>query len=96
MNILGYSYQLVENVDSDFIGAFGRKHVKNQIIQIATDLVEQQRVSTVLHEIIEALNYHLELELEHSKIMALEAGLYQVLTENGIDLNPLIKELERR
>ncbi len=96
MNILGYMYQLVEDVDSDFIGAFGRKHAKSQIIQIATDLVEQQRVSTVLHEIIEALNYHLELDLAHNSIMALEAGLYQVLTGNGIDLSPLVKELEER
>jgi len=93
MNILGYSYQLVEEGDADFIGAFGRKHVAKQVIQIAEDMVEQQRVSTVLHEIIEALNYHLELELGHNKVMSLEAGLYQVLTENGVDLNPLVKEL---
>lgn len=95
MNILGYEYQIIEDGDSDFIGAFGRKHAAKQIIQIAKGLVEQQRISTILHEIIEALNYHLELEMEHHKIMALEAGLYQTLTVNGVDLKPLLSHLDK-
>lgn len=95
MNILGYKYRLIEDGNEDFIGASGRGHIARQVIQIAEGLVEQQRVTTVLHEIIEALNYHLELELEHNKIMSLEAGLYQVLSENGVDLSPLVADIER-
>lgn len=40
--------------------------------------------TTFIHEIIEQLNYHLELHLEHSTISQLEAGLYQVLRDNGL------------
>lgn len=75
------------------MGAFGRYHAKIQGIQIAGDLHEEQKVSTVLHEIIEALNYHLELGIEHKTISILEATLYQTLTENGIDLREIAKEI---
>ena len=38
--------------------------------------------STLFHEIIEALNYQLELKLEHHQIQSLEAGLFSILTKN--------------
>ena len=47
----------------------------------------------MLHEIIEAINYHLELEMEHNVRMGLEAALFQVLTANGVDLSPLTKDV---
>ncbi len=40
--------------------------------------------STLIHEIIEQINWHLELKLEHSTISQLEAGLYQVLKDNKL------------
>ena len=93
MIILGYDYQVVEDGNSDMIGASGRCHVDKQVLQIASGLSEQQRQSTVLHEIIEAINYHLELEMEHNVRMGLEAALFQVLTANGVDLSPLTKDV---
>jgi hypothetical protein len=38
--------------------------------------------SVLLHEIIEAINHRLGLELKHSQITALESGLFQVLKDN--------------
>ena len=38
--------------------------------------------STGFHEIIEALNFRLELELEHRQINQLEAGLFQVFCDS--------------
>ena len=38
--------------------------------------------SVLLHEIIEAINYRLELDLTHEKISQLEAGLIQVIRDN--------------
>jgi len=38
--------------------------------------------TTLLHEIIEALSYRLELNLKHSQITALEGGLFQVIKDN--------------
>lgn len=89
MKILGYTYQ-IEIVDSDVMDAMGRFQARRQRLQIASDLVGDERLSTVLHEVLEALNYHLALNLRHATIMALEAGLYQVLADNGVDLNPLL------
>ena len=93
MKILGHEYTLI-SAPNDQLGAYGRHLVREQILQVADDLHQQQMVTTVLHEIIEALNYHLGLDLDHSVIMALEAGLYQSLTDNEVDLSPLIAELQ--
>ncbi len=94
MKIYGYDYELVEDGDVDMIGALGRHHVRRQVLQIAEGMAQQQRESTVLHEILETLNYHNDLSLTNKVIMPLEAGLYQVLTDAGVDLSPLTKELD--
>jgi hypothetical protein len=93
MNILGFNYTVTADVDADTMGAFGRFHSKCLRIQIPSDLCDQQKISAVLHETLEALNYHLGMDLEHKIIDNLEAGLYQVLTENGVDLVPLAKDV---
>ena len=45
---------------------------------------KDQRMSTLLHEIIEALVLLLDMKICHDDIERLEVGLYQVLTENGM------------
>lgn len=94
MKILGYNYRLIEDGDADMIGAFGRFHAAHLVLQIAEGLEQQQRVSSILHEILEALNYHLELGMPHNARMALEASLYQVFVDNNVDLSPLTRELD--
>lgn len=89
LKILGYEYVIEERDDVHVLEAFGKTDVKNQILPIASDLAPQQKTSTILHEVIEALNYHLDLKLKHDIIMRLESGLYQVLTDNGVDLAKL-------
>ena len=42
----------------------------------------QHQKSVLLHEIIEAINYRLELQLEHEKITQLESGLFSVFADN--------------
>ena len=91
MNILGYEYRVVSYETADDSGSYGRFHSKTQKLQIANDLCVEQKISTVLHEILEAVNYHLEIQLTHQNIMSLETALYQVMKENGIDLTPLLK-----
>ncbi len=93
---MGYEYKLVSDSTLDKIGAMGRLISKDQCIQIASDIHEQQKISSVLHEVLEALNYHLELKLDHPTIMSLESVLYQTLTDNGVDLTPLVKEINGR
>lgn len=91
MKILGYNYTIT-NDDADEIGGMGAQCARVQRLKLATNQHPEQKISTLLHEIIEALNYHLQLELPHHAIQALEAGLYQTLTDNGVDLTPLLKE----
>ena len=89
MKVLGYNYTLEYGQDRDRVGACGRVHSSKLYIQVANDMSKEQVVSTVLHEVIEALNFHLELGLGHAAIMGLEAGLFQVCKDNGVDLSPL-------
>ncbi len=89
MKILGYEYK-IEGVNSDMFTQQGRCYGAGQHIQFDARSHAQGQISTILHEIIEALNYHLHLTLEEKQIMGIEAGLFQTLTEAGIDLTPLI------
>jgi hypothetical protein len=95
IKILGYNYTIVEGGASEVIGAFGRFHPKSQTIQLAENLCDEQKLSTLLHEIIEAINYHFEMELDHRIIMSLEAGLYQVMVDNNVDLEPLLEGVRK-
>lgn len=86
LKVLGYEYTIqqgtpLEGIPSD---SFGGCDVTKGIIYCSANVSGNLQESTLLHEILEALNYHLELGLKHPQITALEAGLYQVLKENGI------------
>lgn len=90
LNILGYVYVLDASQSIDDLKVAGRSSPLHQTIVLARELSEQQKQSTLLHEVLELLNHHLGLELRESKILALEAGLYYVLTQNGVELSPLL------
>jgi hypothetical protein len=51
-------------------------------ILLDTDPCESRRDETLIHEILEVLNYHHELSLPHPHITTLSEGLYQVLVDN--------------
>jgi len=55
-----------------------------ELIVINSELPDNVKESTLLHEIIEALNYNYQLELPHATIMTLEATLYQVIKDNKL------------
>jgi hypothetical protein len=82
IDILGYSYHLVVDGDS-YTSTYGTFNSRDQIIRLSRDMHPENAASTLLHEIVEALNYHLRLELEEGDIVRVEAGLFQVLNGNG-------------
>jgi hypothetical protein len=88
LDILGYEYRVCMRRAATCT-APGQCYSLDQTIFVRADLGEQAATSTLLHEIIEAVVYHLSMDLDNSKIMPLEAGLYQALTRNGVDLSPL-------
>ncbi len=53
-------------------------------ITLDENFAESHVAETFLHEILEGLNYHLELELKHAKLNALSEGLFQVLRDNKL------------
>ena len=96
MNILGIecpvllcSDEEMERVAGAFQGTYPRMRIRET-------LDKQTRESTTLHEVLEAIDWRLDLKLKHETIMRLEAGLYQVLTQNGVDLSPLLAHAKRK
>lgn len=89
IKVLGYTYLVHTDKTQNEIGSMGRCGVSTQVIQIASDLNEEAAISTVLHEIIEAINFHLKIDLNEQQISSLEAGLYAVFVDNGVELGPL-------
>lgn len=83
IKILGHEYDvafddlpLKENNQSGyFASASSRIHIDNTQSQ-------SRQQECFLHEVIEAINYHLELKLEHPQISALSEALYCVMKEN--------------
>jgi hypothetical protein len=53
-------------------------------IELDPDSPVTRYEEALLHEVFEALNYHLSLDLNHDKMSALSEGLFQVLADNGL------------
>ncbi|MHB8182620.1 MAG: hypothetical protein ACYDDN_02555 [Candidatus Desulforudaceae bacterium] len=83
LKILGLDYT-VKQIDDNETGQFGTHNGNTQVIRLNINKHPDQIASTLLHEIIEALDTNLELNLTHPQISALEAGLYQVLKDNDL------------
>lgn len=54
-------------------------------INIAPFVPESSQAETLLHEIMEAINYHFELQLEHHALTVLALGVFTVIRENNLD-----------
>ncbi len=57
---------------------------KHQIIWIDTTQHIQEQESSLIHEILEAIDYHYAIKLDHDKLSVLETALYQVFKDNGM------------
>jgi hypothetical protein len=88
VKILGYDYT-VKGVGKVF-RFYGEQNADDLTISYRTDIARQMQESTILHEIIEAINYHGKVGLSERQIMALESGLYGTLTDTGVDLSRLV------
>lgn len=88
IKVLGHDYHVVI-IDSSETDPYGSMNPSTNTIRLNKNKVQSQIDSTLLHEIIEALNHDLELRLEHNQISSLEAGLYQVLKDNKLHFDEL-------
>jgi hypothetical protein len=95
MRILGYDYTLRylplrENGGSD---SAGWVNSAAQVIFVSPEQHQQAQESTVIHEILEAIKLHCEINITHDDLSVLEATLYQVLKDVGMNMSLLTKEL---
>jgi hypothetical protein len=61
----------------------GRHNAALCKIEIDGTSAQNMAGSILIHEILEAINYHMELGLDHPNITRLESGLFQIMKANG-------------
>lgn len=91
INVFGKDYEVrwvdpKPNIDS--IGTFSYPLLR---ITLERGQPIAMAESTMLHELLEAINRELRLRLPHDAIDRLEAGLYSVLRGAGVSLRPLVE-----
>jgi hypothetical protein len=94
INILGYRYTIdLTNKLEDMKGNVGYCNFDKQTLQVANDVAVDTINSTLLHEIFEAINFHLEIGLNEAQIKQFEVGLHQVLKDAGVPIDRLASQL---
>lgn len=83
IRILGLDYEVIgidrNGLEGVQIGQFTSGQLK---IHIDQNLPPAVLAATLLHECIEAANYHLELDLPHNVIQSLDGILTQIARDN--------------
>jgi len=93
LNILGYTYTIdMTKALEEMEGNVGFCDFDNLQLRVANDVPHGVKCSTILHEIIEAVNYHLEIGLKEPQIKQLEVGLFQSLESSDVSLSMLLFE----
>jgi hypothetical protein len=97
MRILAYDYKIVGTTTAIADSTYMGRHDSYELtIYICTGMQKQHRESTMIHEIIEAINWQLKLGLKEKQIIGLESGLYDVFRNTRINMSPLMQELDNK
>jgi hypothetical protein len=81
MDILGYNYTIDNSKPlSEMDGNVGFCNFDQKLIRVANDVDFDVRLSTLLHEVLEAINYHLEVGISEAQIKQLEVGLHTLVS----------------
>ncbi|RPI89569.1 MAG: hypothetical protein EHM40_20470 [Chloroflexi bacterium] len=95
MRIFGYEYAVREDVEINNRGLQGICDSDKHEIVLAVGMSKQQKISVIIHEMVEAVLDHLGIdELEHRWVMVMETVIHMILIVNGVDLSPLLKGLD--
>ena len=82
INILGYNFVISKKYTSHQLGSLGDIDLNKQVIRVAREVCPELKETTILHEIIESLNYIQNMKLSHTNIEKLELGLFSTLKNN--------------
>jgi hypothetical protein len=89
MKILGANYEVKYMTQRDSNDS-GDCDWRFQIIRLQDNYCTEALLETLIHEVIEAINIKLQLELPHPAITSLASSIFAVMNDNGIDLKPLL------
>ena len=85
VKILGHLYKVEIQKDSnsgnDNLGTQWGRHLK---IWLNENQSVEKMEETFMHELIEAVNYHLEMELKHHQISGMSETLFQIFKDNKL------------
>jgi hypothetical protein len=96
MKILGRTYTLRYVKHLSESGLLGQHCGGAHEILIEEGMDADNITSTFFHEVVEAINCILELDLEHKTISAIEAGLASVFLDAKVDMSLLLKQEETK
>lgn len=92
LNILGLKYKIkfannirkekIVNKEDKKLDLAGYCSSSDNLILINKNISKQTQFSIFIHEVLEAIDKHLALNLKHDDIDRLEAAIYQVIVEN--------------
>lgn len=86
LKVGGYTYEVILEDRNDGRGDTHPAvcHMGQHKIWIDIKQCREEQESSLIHEILEVINYHYALNLDHDKRSVLEAVLYQVLKDNHL------------
>ena len=86
LKIGGYLYtvEMRERDKNDGSNNPGASFCRYQKIFIEKNAHKEQQESSLIHEILETIDYHYQLKMDHDKLSVLETALYQVLKDNKL------------
>lgn len=98
VRLLGRVYKIDRSLHSNQLGgAAGHCNPPLSCIRIAWDLTDPQMlISVFLHELVEAINYHQDLQLPHHKLELLETGFNSFIRDNDIDISKFFNKPKRK
>ena len=82
VKVLGKTYRIlfVDLVDDD--GSSGSHSFASLEVRLDKNLHAEVQAETLLHELIHAVEEHMDLELTEKQVHGLSVGLFQVLRDN--------------
>lgn len=88
LKVIGHTYEIrMTNEARLGMSSPGTQCCNLLRIELSPTEPESRTAEIFLHEIFEAINGHLELNLEHPQITSLSEGLFQVLRDNELDFS---------
>jgi len=78
-----------DDEEFEVIGSYS--HGENKI-RLWTKLLGTRKAATLLHEIVEAISWQNDLEMNHTQISTLAESLLTLFLQNDLDFNKIIQD----